>query len=303
MKNKNESYVFILGQSFPRVELIKLGFIAFLVVLIPMGGGVFWFLDWREQQLARPGKLEETSLIEESAVLAKAETDPLEVFFQDYFALTRLDRVDSVRALGAYEAEGLSLDCTFLAKRPRLYRQTFRRDATEIKYGFDGEQVWISQNPEALDGKDSKMLNGKDSELTTLNRHVVLLESAILCLAWGYGSKVVDPAFECMPDAVWNGHACYVIKNTGLIKGSAVYHYIDKITGFEWYRRVTVQVAVGRSKDVELLYDLPLDDSEYPLPSGMELRLDGVLRHNVNFTRVQVNMGLASFLFRVPVSQ
>jgi len=294
MKNKDdiETYVFIFGQSFPRSELIRLGLIVFLIVLILTGGGIFFYLDWREQQLVRAEKSEEVSLTEEAAALEKAEMDPLKLFFQEYLALTQLDGVDSIRAVGVYDVEGVVMDFIFLAKRPRLYLQTLRQDSQEIKFGFDGTQVWFSQTDEQVDTTNADLMN--------LNRQLALLESAIPCLAWDYDPKGANTTFERMPDIVWEGNPCYVIKNTGLIERTPVYHYIDKVSGFERYRRASVQIAPRRFKDVELVYDEPLADSEYPLPSGMELLLDGRLYYNVNFTQVSVNMGIASFLFRIP---
>lgn len=289
-----ERYVFILGQSFPRSELVKLGLIAGFVVLMLTVGGVFFYLDWRGARLARVEKLAEsepldTPLYKAVGVEASAR-DPLVAFFDEFIGMTRFDEVDSIRAVGLYTVNGVEMELTFLAKRPRLYRQTLEKGSAVIEFGYDGDDVWFEQSHAVVDDEDSALMN--------LNRYLAIFESAIPTLSWDYDVETVDQTFELMPDTVWAGKLCHVVKNKGLIDGSPVYHYIDKKTGFEHYRRASLQIAPRRYKDVELFYDDPLADAKYPIPSGMELLLDGRLYYKVVFEQVEINQGIPSFLFQ-----
>lgn len=288
-KNKRETYVFIMGHAFPRSELIKLVTIALLVFLMLAAGAGYFYFDWLEGQKKRAENVEDVLEFEEEAALAKAELNPLKSFFETYLKQTSFDQVDSIRAVGPYEVDDVKMELTFLAKRPGLYRQSLRLNDLLIEFGYDGEEVWFSQTHEVVDSADPDLMN--------LNKSLAILESAIPSLAWEYDPKVPITEFELMPDIVWEGDDCYVIKNTGLLEGIPVYHYIDKATGFEHYRRASVQIAPKRFKDVELFYDPPLADSKYPIPGGMELLLDGRLYYKVEFESVRVNPGLLNYLF------
>jgi len=293
MKEKSEAepYVFILGQPFPRGEIIKLSLIAFFVLLMSTVGGLFIYKDWRKGQESRAAKQQEIQQMEAAtAVLQKAQIDPLKAFFQSYLEQTRYDQVESIRAVGVYTVGDLSMELTFLAKRPRLYRQTLTKGDQLIEFGYDGEAVWFEQSHGVVDSADPALMN--------LNKALAILESTIPCLAWDYDPKASSSTFELMPNVEWQGHACYVIKNTKLLEGSPVYHYIDQATGFERYRRASVQIAPRRYKDVELFYTPPAEGAAYSIPSGMELLLDGRLYYKVAFETVEVNHGIPTFLFR-----
>ena len=99
-----------------------------------------------------------------------------------------------------------------------------------------------------------------------------------------------------MPEAEWNRHPCTVIKNNSLIPETAVYHYFDKETGFEHYRRASIKVDERRFKDAELFFSEPLEDA-YGLPSKVELLVDGRVSYKIAFDKILVNQGLPNFLF------
>lgn len=289
-KDKIETYVFIMGQSFPRSELIKLALIALLVLLMLAAGGVYLYLDWKtgvEQRIAQAEELQE---LEAEAAIEAADQNPLIAFFDFYLEQTNFDEIDSIRAVGPYRVGEVEMELTFLAKRPGLYRQSLSRGPLLIEFGYDGDTVWFSQSRDVV--------NSSDPDLMNLNKALATLESSIPTLAWEYNPQDPSDQFERMPDVVWQEHECFMIKNTGLLEGGIpVYHYIDKGTGFERYRRASVQISPKRFKDVELFYDPPLEGSEYPVPGGMELYLDGRLYYNVDFESIRVNQGIASYLF------
>ena len=159
------------------------------------------------------------------------------------------------------------MDFTFMAKRPRLYRQKLSKGDHLVEVGYDGSEVWFNQSHEVVDSQDAALM--------TLNRTLAILESTIPCLAWDYDIEKPLGGLELMPESEWEGHECFVVKNTKLLADTPVYHYMDKATGFEHYRRASVEIAPGRFKDVELFYDPPLPGAVYPIPSGIELLLDG----------------------------
>lgn len=281
-----EPYVFIFGQSFPRSEIIRLCFIAgfTIVMIILMIGGVFLYLNSREGVEVREAKFEELAAVK--------AVDPLRQFYGGYLRKTRFDQVDSIRAVGIYDVNEIEMEFTFMAKRPRLYRQKFRKDGNLIEIGYDGEEVWFKQSYDTVDSDDPALMR--------LNRALAILESTIPCLAWDYDIEKPLDGLELMSESLWQGHECYVIKNTKLFDDFPVYHYIDRLIGIERYRRASIEIAPGRFRDAELFYDPPLQGSVYPIPSGMELMLDGRLFYKVNFDTVDVNKGVPTFLFERP---
>lgn len=288
--NDIEPYVFIFGQSFPRSEIVRLCVIAgFAILMLTIGAG-YLYLDWREGVEMREAKFEEQQRLEEIA--AAQEVDPLRKFFEGYLVQTRFSEVDSIRAVGVYDVNEIVMEFTFMAKRPRLYRQKLRKDDNLIEVGYDGEEVWFQQSHDVVDSSDPSLMK--------LNRTLAILESTIPCLAWDYDIEKPLDGLELMSESEWQGHACYVVKNTKLLDEAPVYHYIDKAMGFERYRRASIEIAPGRFRDVELFYDSPLAGAVYPIPSGIELLLDGRLFYKVNFDTVDVNKGVPTFLFERP---
>lgn len=161
-----------------------------------------------------------------------------------------------------------------------------------VEVGYDGKEVWFEQSHDIVDVSDPSLMK--------LNRTLAIIESTIPCLAWDYDIEKPLDGLELMSESEWQGHECFVVKNTKLLVDVPVYHYIDKTMGFERYRRASIEIAPGRFRDAELFYDLPLTGAAYPIPSGIELMLDGRLFYKVSFDTVDVNKGVPSFLFERP---
>ncbi|MEO0508784.1 MAG: hypothetical protein AAF065_02860 [Verrucomicrobiota bacterium] len=286
----DDPYFFIMGQSFPRSEIVKLFTILGFLLLMIVVGVSFFFFDWKKKQDLRSSQLAEQASLSGSEVQKAA--NPTVAFFDEFLEQTRFDEVFSINAVGIYNVNGIEMNLQFLAKRPRLYRQTLRKNDKVIEFGYDGETVWFSQSHDVVDGENEALMS--------LNRSLAILESAVPCLAWDYNSEESIEGFELMPENDWNGHPCYVIKNSRLLENTVVYHYIDKESGFEHYRRASLQIAPRRYRDAELFYKAPLEGSEFTLPSGIELLLDGRLYYKVTFESVEVNKGLLNILFEAP---
>ncbi|MGJ8638173.1 MAG: hypothetical protein ACSHYA_02165 [Opitutaceae bacterium] len=288
-----EAYHIIFGQSFPRRELIKLAVIALIIIAAVSTTAFLIYKDWRETIDAKTEKLEATEIQRvEIKKEAKEELTPIMAFFETYLAQTKMDSVQTIRARGTYKIGDLELDLTLIGKNPNLYRQTLKYEKTTIDFGFDGDEAWLHQS--------QKVIDTSDEGLMVFNQNLGILETTIPCLGWDYGPNELLPHLQLMPDTVWNGIDCILIKNTGLIDDTAVYHYIDKNTGFEHYRRASLNASGNSYKDAEIFFQPPLDDVEYPIPGGIVFHLDGRLYYTVTFDKVSVNAGIANFLFEQP---
>jgi hypothetical protein len=283
---KKSEWIFILGNPVHRTEFYKLLFFGFLALSVVVGIGLYF--AWGSLFSVRNV---ETEIAREEAVEAMETKglDPLETFFQQHFAATRYNEIESLRASGTYSSGEVEMKLAFIAKNPHFYRQTLVYKAAKVEAGYNGKKLWYSQSHEIVDDSDTS--------LSVLNRALTMLECAIPCLSWEYEKGLEGKqSFEIMDDEVLDGRECFVIKNLGLLD-SPVYHYIDKETGLERYRRCTVKIDERRRKDVELFYLPPLEGSEYPLPSGYELIVDGVLYCTAKFDKIDINQGLPNFLF------
>ncbi|MGJ8650177.1 MAG: hypothetical protein ACSHX4_07450 [Opitutaceae bacterium] len=285
-KEKIESYYFIFGQSFPRGELIKLGVIGLLILFALASGGYFIYKDWKEGQVNKIEQVE--SAIELEAKEAQS-LSPLGLFYKRYLEQSQMSEVQSIRAVGRYQSGEHVMDLVFLAKRPSLYKQRISYQRHVIEVGSNGEDVWLRQT-------EPPLLDVSSESLQHFNESLALLESTIPCIAWLFEDGVAGEVLELRPDADWNGRPCSVIKNNGLIPGTAVYHYFDKETGFEHYRRAAIRVDERRFRDAELFFSEPLEDA-YGLPSKVELLVDGRVFYKISFEKILVNQGLPGFLF------
>lgn len=289
-KPDNCEWIFIFGTPIHRIEFYKLLAFALLggVTLL----GVVGYIAWG---IASPKSAGEAALVEAAQAQAVGRVSaepvaPLEQFFAQHFAATRYNEIESIRATGIYIASTVQMKIVFLAKNPHFYKQTVRYKQTSVEAGYDGSQFWYAQTHPVLDTKDPS--------LNAMNRALTMMECAIPCLTWEYEKGTEAQAnFQLMPDEVWNGRPCRVLKNYGLLE-SPVYHYLDSGTGLELYRRSSVAVDERHRKDVELFYLPPLADSTYALPGGFELYVDGVLYCTAQFDQIEINRGLPDFLFR-----
>ena len=288
-KPDNYEWIFIFGTPIYRTEFYKLLAFAFLACFTVLGVAGYFFWGVFFPKPARESAVVEAEQAEAMEVITTEPVNPLEIFFEQHFAAMRYDEVESIRASGTYSSGSVEMEIIFLAKNPHFYKQTLVYQNTKIEAGYDGERLWYAQT--------HQVLNESDQALMTLNRALAMMECAIPCLTWEYEKGVEAQAnFQLMPDEVWNGRACLVVKNTGLLD-SPVYHYLDAETGLEVYRRASVIVDERRRKDVELFYLPPLENSEYALPSGFELHVDGVLYCTAKFDKIETNRGLPDFLF------
>ena len=288
-KPDNYEWIFIFGQSFHRAELYKL--VAFTLVALSTVFGVLAYVFWGYffPEPIRDVAVVEAEQIEATEVITKEPDDPLDIFFENHFAATRYNDVESIRALGTYTSGEIELEFKLLAKNPHFYKQTLTYKDRVIEAGYDGERLWYKQSHQILDESDAALLK--------LNRSLAMLECSIPGLTWEYEKgEEAEGDFQLMPDEVWNERDCLVVKNLGLLD-TPVYHYLDKETGLELYRRSSVQIDARRRKDVEIVYAAPLEGCEYPMPSGFELWLDGVLYCTAKFDKIEFNKGLPDFLF------
>ena len=285
-KPDNYEWINVFGNTIHRTEFYKLLFFGFLVLSVVLGS--LGYLTWSYFFPART-VVTAADQVEAVEVMTEKVVDPRDVFFEQHFAATRYDEIESIRATGTYTSGDVEMELIFLAKNPHFYKQTLLYEQVKVEAGYDGEQLWYQQSHAVVDDSDEA--------LTVLNRALSMLECAIPCLTWEYekGPEAKEN-FQLMGDETWNGRHCLVVKNLGLLE-SPVYHYIDAETGLEVYRRSSVAIDARRRKDVELFYLPPLEGSEYALPGGFELHVDGVLYCTATFDQIEINRGLPDFLF------
>jgi hypothetical protein len=276
-------YVIILGHPCLKTELFYMGTFALVAISVLVGSGFYVLNDShiQNQQAA------------EARASAKPDLSPLDEALHLHLATTSYGSINSIRAVGSYSSTHNTLEFTLLAKKPHYYRQTLVDATFEVRAGYDGDSLWLEQTHEVVDQGDPALLY--------LNKAAAIMECAIPALAWEY-TKSQDPNnlsrgdLHRVNDAQWAGEKCMVIKNDGLLE-SPVFHYINASTGLEVYRRASITIAEGRTKEIGIVYSEPVADSSYMLPSGYELRIDGVLFSTAHFDRVEVNQGLHTYLF------
>lgn len=289
-KPDNYEWINILGNTVHRSEFYKLLFFAFVVLSVILGLATYFVWPILFPEPTKSAEVIEAEQAEAVEVITEEEVDPLELFFEQHFAATRYNEIESIRASGTYSSGEVEMEIVFLAKNPHFYKQTLVYKNTKIEAGYDGAQLWYAQSHPVVDVSDASLLK--------LNRALAMLECAIPCLTWEYEKGEESQGdFQLMAEDVWNGRQCLVVKNLGLLD-SPVYHYIDAETGLELYRRSSVAIDERRRKDVELFYLPALEDSDYTLPSGYELHVDGVLYCTAQFDKIEVNRGLPDFLFQ-----
>lgn len=172
--------------------------------------------------------------------------DPVRLFIENHFAVTRYNEVNSIRAVSTYTAGDVVMDFTLLGKQPRFYKQTLEANERIIEAGFDGKELWYRQNYPLLDQADEGLLK--------LNRALAMLECSIPCLAWEYEEEGLveeraqsTAGFQLLPETPWNGKLCQVVKNLRMLD-TPVYHYFDTDTGLELYRRASVTIDERRKR-------------------------------------------------------
>ncbi len=291
MSEKPDGYewIFVLGYPIPRGEFYKLLFFGLSALSILIGLVVYFCWGFFFPEAARDEAVVEAEQEIATEVITEETKSELDLFFEDHFAATRYNEVESIRAVGTYRSGDVVLEFTLLAKNPHFYKQSLQYENKLVEAGYDGTALWYRQSHPILDESDEGLL--------AFNRSLAMLECSIPALTWEYEKGEDSMAeFQLMPNEMWNRRECLVVRQVGLLD-SAVYHYLDKATGLEVYRRSSVKIDERRRKDVELIYSAPLEDAKYLIPAGFELLVDGVLYCTASFDKVEVNVGLPNFLF------
>ena len=291
MSEKPDGYewIFVLGYPIPRGEFYKLLLFGLSALSIVIGLVVYFCWGLFFPQAARDEKVVEAEQEIATEVITEVIKSELDLFFEDHFAATRYNEVESIRAVGTYTSGEVEMEFTLLAKNPHFYKQSLKYEDRLVEAGYDGEALWYRQSHPILDESDEGLLS--------FNRSLAMLECSIPALTWEHEQgedSTVD--FQLMPNEMWNQRECLVVRQIGLLD-SPIYHYLDKETGLEVYRRSSVKIDERRRKDVELIYAAPLEDAKYLIPAGFELWVDGVLYCTASFEKIDVNPGLPNFLF------
>ncbi|MFQ3224833.1 MAG: hypothetical protein ACI8Z5_001085 [Lentimonas sp.] len=292
MSDKPDGYewIFVLGFPIPRSEFYKLLLFGLSAVSVVVGLVVYFYWGLFFPEAARDAQVVKAEQVTATEVITAELKGELQVFFEDHFAATRYNEVESIRAVGTYSSGDVEMEFTLLAKNPHFYKQSLRYKDKLIEAGYDGSELWYHQSHAILDDSDEALM--------AFNRSLAMLECSIPALTWEY-EKGEDSTveFQLMPNEMWNQRECLVVRQIGLLD-SPVYHYLDQETGLELYRRSSVKIDARRRKDVELIYAAPLEDAKYPIPAGFDLWVDGVLYCTAAFDQINVNAGLPNFLFK-----
>lgn len=291
-KPADYDWVIIWGHAFHKYELRKIAVIGLLFASVFFGVVGYFVYQY---VVVTPAQQAHYEAYVESREAPSSNQSPVEVLLEQHFAATGFDRVNSVRALGSYRYGEVVMDFELLAKQPGLYKQVLRLNGRRIEIGYDGDAFWLQQNHPIVDESDPALMR--------LNQLLALLECSIPAIAWTYEDALANEEPEVLryyslePEAIWRGRRCLVVRNTRLCEWP-VYHYLDYETKLEVYRRTTLSLSEGVSKQVELIYSDPLEASDYPLPAGFELWVDSQLYCAVSLDRYEVNRGLAGYLFK-----
>ena len=147
-------------------------------VFFRFGAWVFFCGGFFFPEAARDEAVVEAEQEIATEVITEVTKSELDLFFEDHFAATRYNEVESVRAVGTYRSGEVVMEFTLLAKNPHFYKQSLQYENKLVEAGYDGTALWYRQSHSILDESDEGLL--------TFNRSLAMLECSIPALTWEY---------------------------------------------------------------------------------------------------------------------
>lgn len=314
-QSRSSKYFNVLGEQVAK-RTVYLGIVSLLIVIGGVGGLLYYLLlQGREAvtpvetvpaasvdtplEIAKTPAAEVVAepIVSQPASMSEGELSTrssLVKLLERHIQAMQFGDLDSLIVNGSASADTVTCDVTIMAHRPNLYKlktEAVGADYTS-QYGYDGQQGWFKQDSVEL-----------DQDAVEFFMRVALFESSVAHLAWSYQSDEalefgLDKVLERLPDEHWQGQACAVVVSRSILP-FPIYHYIDKQSSEEVYRRA--QVLKGTELvNLEIHFASSEAQLSPRLPMGYELYFDGELHDTVKFTKVRENRVLLSSLFDAP---
>ncbi len=307
---KSKTYVSILGEPILKWKVHLSLAVVLLVVCAAIGTAYYIMLQNRgavvsvpevatsETEVVTPEPLPEVVERLEPVLPDRYDTlSPLAQILEKHLRATQLDEVRDFIAQGSFGGELSNHKIVLKARAPNLYKfkTEYAAPGMVVEFGYDSEFAWI---------KDSRLVMGKSNPETDTFVSIAIMEASFAHLAWSYGSLAaqeygLNTVLEWCPSEIWHGRECDVVRSYGLLP-ITMYHYIDKATSREVYRRAKFANAADEMVEVGIEYSPPDESAAYALPMGYRIFIDGKLHDTVEYTEVRFNRVIMSGIFTPP---
>ena len=144
MSDKADGYewIFVLGFPIQRSEFYKILFFGLSALSVVVGLVVYFCWGLFFPKAARDEEVVEAEQMIATEVITVGKKDKVDVFFENHFAATRYNEVESIRAVGTYTSGEVEMEFTLLAKNPHFYKQSLRYQDRLVEAGYDGSGLW-----------------------------------------------------------------------------------------------------------------------------------------------------------------
>jgi hypothetical protein len=287
----NTNWVLILGHPFQRSELIKF-FVLILSFIILISAVAIFYV--KSEIAAREDRVEAIQLANLQAEAQSNAANDLakqSEWLEAYLVDGTFREMQSFLVKGSLKFENFEVNLSLSGKQPNRYRQQVERNGRISETGFDGQRIWHLENFTSTEEVDESILE--------FRKMLSLFQVSFPYLAWFHMENAVpgqESAFKVIEKTEWEEKTCYVIRNSSLLS-EPVYHYIDEQSGLEVYRRISIAFSDGTQKEIEIFYQPPAAEAEYPICQGYKLYVDGDLYAEAEFNKFSFNLGLMDFFF------
>ena len=316
-ESRNSQYFFILGEPILKWKVYV--FIASVLIFFGAGAGFIYYTMLKNRSAPVPYTTRSVSDSAEQKAAAtpaqaasvrseltartfsggrpqyKESRTPLERLLEQHLAATGLDKVNSYIVEGFVGAEA-DYAIVLMGRAPNLYKFKTKYQASGgiVEFGHQPQGAWLRENRSEL-----------NREAALYFATLSVIEGSFNHLAWSYLSVEaaefgLDSVLELQASETWQGKECAVVYSHGILP-VGMYHYIDKQTYREVYRRAEISNAAGEMIKVGLHYDPPTEATELvAFPAGYELHVDGKLMDDVTLTKFITDRVILSSLFDAP---
>ncbi len=210
------------------------------------------------------------------------------------------DSISSMRWLGVLRQSELEYELVLARKRPNLLRFSLTRDDIKLEFGYDGTQAWLMRSFEGVP-VDAQILENVQAE--RIRREAEF--------DWPY-FKLMDPQTRVglKGTAQVNGREAYQLNvQTDLVKELDL--FLDA-ENFLIVRTTVIEEGPTDADDDDVLivdsYSetvrviVPMSDAEndIPFPKHLQTTIDGDTDNEVEWSSVDVNIGLFDSYFQLP---